>query len=173
MIFSIRAIIRDLVAPEHRLSCSPKLWREGLMELRRRGQGRRESGAFLLGHRRGERRIITRFIYYDDLDPGCLDAGIVVFDGVGYGPLWQLCRATGLNVVADIHTHPGLPRQSPADRDHPMVAVPGHIALIVPELAQRTVRPTELGIYKYMGEHCWRDHSGPSAGRFFYVGLWG
>lgn len=143
------------------------------MELRRRGEWRHESGAFLLGSRCGEQRTIKRFIYYDDLDPNCLDTGIVIFDGTGYGPLWQLCRATGLSVVADIHTHPGLARQSPADRQHPMVAVSGHIALIVPEFAQRLVHSAELGIYEYRGEHRWLDHSGPEAGRFFYIGVWG
>src|SRR5512140_623886 len=100
MSFSIRATIRGLEAPEHRLSCPAKLWAAGLKELRRRGGGRRESGAFLLGtEERGSRRV-HRFVYYDDLDPRCLDRGIVVFDGSGYGPLWQMCRETELSVVA-------------------------------------------------------------------------
>lgn len=173
MTFSIRATIRAVAAPEHRLSCSTKLWRAGLAELARRGHGRRESGAFLLGRQRGARRAVERFVYYDDLDPQCLDTGIVVFDGAGYGPLWALCRETGLRVVADVHTHGCAPRQSPLDGDNPMVATPGHIALIVPDFAQRVVGPAELGVYEYQGEHRWRDHSGCQAGRFFYVGMWG
>lgn len=173
MTFSIRAIIRGLVAPEHRLSCSSRLWRAGLMELKRRGDGRRESGAFLLGTQQGERRVVKRFVYYDDLDPHCLDTGIVVFDGAGYGPLWQLCRETRLAVVADVHTHGCRPRQSPDDRDNPMVAQAGHIALIVPEFAQRLVASAELGIYVYEGQYRWRDYSGPTAQNFFYIGIWG
>ncbi len=173
MNFSIRKTIRALVAPEHRLSCSSKLWRAGLTELRRRGDGRRESGAFLLGSRDGERRAISRFVFYDDLDPGSLDTGIVVFDGVGYGPLWRMCRETGLQVVADVHTHPGISRQSSADRDNPMVAERGHLALIVPEFARRRVGPSELGIYEYEGDHRWCDHTGKKAGKFFYIGMWG
>ena len=39
-----------------------------------------------------------------------------------------MCRETGLSVVADVHTHGGIPRQSDADRRHPMIAVTGHIA---------------------------------------------
>ncbi len=104
MTFSIRATIRVLAAPEHRLSCSTGLWRAALAELGRRGQGHHESGAFLLGHQRGARRGVERFVYYDDLDPHCLDTGIVVFDGGSFGPLWALCRETGLSVVADLHT---------------------------------------------------------------------
>lgn len=173
MIYSIRAIIRGLVAPDHRLSCPSKIWGDGLTELRRRGQGRRESGAFLLGIRNGKLRSIYCFVFYDDLDPLCLDSGIVVFDGAGYGKLWQLCRESGLTVVADIHTHLGLPYQSLADRNHPMVAVVGHIALIVPNLAARPVQTQELGIYEYKGAHNWINHSEKSPGKFFYIGIWG
>jgi proteasome lid subunit RPN8/RPN11 len=161
------------VAPEHRLSCPTQLWREGLQELRRRGRGRHESGAFLLGHRDGEKRDVRRFVYYDDLDTHCLDTGIVVFDGAGYGPLWQLCRETGLQVIADVHTHEHRPRQSELDRDNPMIATRGHIALLVPRFAERIFRPHELGVYEYKGEHRWRDLSGARASRYFYVGFWG
>lgn len=174
MTFSIRALIQDLVAPESRLVCSAKLWRHGLEGLRRCGEGRRESGAFLLGRQQGRRRIVNRFILYNDLDPHCLDTGIVVFDGAGYGPLWRLCRETGLEVVGDIHTHPdGIARQSGADRANPMVAIPGHIALIVPKFAERPFGPRELGIYEYGGAHRWHCHSGPAAAKFFYIGMWG
>lgn len=173
MTFSLRKTIRALVAPEHRLSCSSRLWRAGLDELHRRGGERRESGAFLLGNRNGDRREISRFIFYDDLDPRSLETGIVVFDGAGYGPLWRMCRETGLQVVADIHTHPGVARQSYADRDNPMVAERGHLALIVPEFARRWVGASDLGIYEYEGDHRWRDRTGKKASKFFYIGMWG
>lgn len=60
--------------------------------MQRRGEGTHESGAFLLGYQQGSRRIVKKIIYYDDLDPYCFDHGIVIFDGSGYGPLWQICR---------------------------------------------------------------------------------
>jgi proteasome lid subunit RPN8/RPN11 len=173
MTFSIRKIIRAFAAPEHRLSCSSRLWRDGFEELRRRTEGTHESGAFLLGDRDSERRRITRFVYYDDLDPHSLETGIVVFDGAGYGPLWQICRETGLTVVADVHVHGGLPYQSQSDRENPMIALPGHIALIVPDFAERLVGADELGIYEYKGEHQWTAHIGKGAYKFFYVGFWG
>ena len=174
MTFSLRATIRALAAPEHQLSCPTALWRHGLAELARRGEVRHESGAFLLGRQHGVRRRVERFVYFEDLDPRSLDTCIVVFDGAGFGPLWALCRQTGLRVVADVHTHgDGPARQSPLDRDNPMVAQAGHVALIVPDLARQAVKPAELGVYEYLGEHRWRDHSGPRAGRFFYVGMWG
>ncbi len=173
MIYSIRASIRERVAPDHRLSCSSRLWRALLHELARRGGGHRESGAFLLGKRVGNRRVVHGFICYDDLDPHCLDKGIVVFDGAGYGLLWQHCRKARLEVVADVHTHGGLAQQSTADQDHPMIATPGHIALIVPGFALRLVGARELGVYEYLGEHRWQSYDGKAAGCFFYIGFWG
>jgi hypothetical protein len=173
MTFSIRTIIRALAPPEHRLSCSSRLWREGLEELRRRGDDRHESGAFLLGRSSGEQRRIERFVYYDDLDPHSLDTGIVVFDGAGYGPLWKICRESRLKVVADVHTHEFAPSQSLADKANPMIATRGHIALIVPRFAERVFLPGELGIYQYEGGHRWHVHSGDGARFFFYVGFWG
>lgn len=173
MNYSIPAIIRGLVAPGHRLSCSTRLWADGIRELNRRGKGRRESGAFLLGTISGNRRSIKRFIFFDDLEPHCLDTGIIVFKGTGYGSLWQLCRESGLSAVADVHTHPGMARQSGLDRTNPMIAKQGHIAIIIPDFAQKMVSPGELGIYEYMGSHRWHDSSGKTAHKYFYVGLWG
>lgn len=173
MSFSLRATIRALVAPEHGLSCSVRLWTRGLAELRRRGGGRRESGAFLLGNQENRTRRVLDFVFYDDLEPHCLNTGIVVFRGAGYGPLWQRCRDTGLTVVADVHTHGGAPIQSGADRAHPMVAKEGHVALIVPDFATRQVGASDVGIYEYRGSHKWTHHGGLRARRFFYIGLWG
>ena len=81
MTFSIRATIRALAAPKHRLSCPGKLWRQGISEVARRGEGCRESGAFLLGRRHGSCGQVEQFAYFDDFDPSCLDSGIIVFDG--------------------------------------------------------------------------------------------
>ena len=173
MTFSIRARIREFVAPNHSLSISSGLWRKGLAELHRRGEGQRESGAFLLGILAGKHRSITRFIFFDDLDPHCLDSGIVVFDGSGYGPLWEMCRKNNLKVIADVHTHPSKPYQSTADRDHPMIAHPGHVALIVPEFACRTFAANQLGIYVYQGNHQWVNYSGKTGKKYFYIGMWG
>ena len=52
-----------------KLSLSVWLWSRLLGDLRRRGAGRRESGAFLLGRSDGPRGRITTYLCYDDLDP--------------------------------------------------------------------------------------------------------
>ena len=172
MSFSIRATIRDLLAPEHQISCSSCLWQQGMAELKRRGKGHRESGAFILGWREGNKRRIAKYIYYDDLDPHCLDSGIIVLDGSVVGRLWKICRKTGFVVVADVHTHAGRPYQSKIDQVNPMIGVAGHIAIIVPGLAMQKVKASELGVYEYRGRHQWQPHLDREAARFFYIGRW-
>lgn len=172
MNFSIRATIRDLVAPDHRISCPARLWQSGLAELKRRGRGCRESGAFLLGQQEGGKRRIVQIVYYDDLDPHCLDSGIVIFDGSYYKDLWKICRETGLKVLADVHTHPDLPLQSDADRKNPMIGVAGHVAIVIPNLAMKTVKTHQLGVYAYQGNYAWQSYLGKEAAKFFYIGRW-
>jgi hypothetical protein len=176
MISSIRATIRAFAAPEHLISCAPGLWRNCLQELARRGRGRCESGAFLLGAEAVSggrpRRRVTRYVCYDDLDPHALDSGIIDFDGSGYPPLWAICHAERLKVVADVHTHPGVAAQSGIDKLNPMIAARGHIAFIVPHFASTVPPHSALGIYEYLGSHEWLDHTGVHADRCFYTGFW-
>jgi hypothetical protein len=156
-------------APQPRLQIDAGLW-EGLLDgLRERGRGVRESGAFLLGISEGPERIATKFVLYDDLDPNCLNEGYVYFDGHYYGRLWEICDREGLSVVADVHCHPYGPGQSHSDKTHPMVSIPGHIALIVPHYAQGPVSAGDVGVYVYRGRHRWRTYRGSRAARVLEI----
>ena len=172
MNFSIAKIIRRLFAPSHELSCAAAVWRRLTRDLRARGGGKRESGAFLLGYieNDGRRRIID-YVLYDDLDPHSLDTGIVRLDGRHFGRLWDLCRERGVTVIADVHTHPYGAGQSDSDRAHPIIARAGHIALIVPDFAAPPIPRQKLGIYRYGGARKWETISPAMRRRFFHVGL--
>lgn len=171
MIFSIRATIRALAAPNHRISCPRRLWTYLTRELWRRGDGTHESGAFLLGSARGERLAVSALAFYDDLDPHAYDSGVCVLDGNAFAELWKICRARRLTVVGDAHTHPGVAKQSGADRTNPMVARIGHVAIIIPNYARAPVDLTSLGIYEYCGDHQWKTLMS-SGGGSLYVGFW-
>lgn len=148
---------------------------QGLSELRARGEGKRESGAFLLGTISNRRRHIQHFAYFDDLSPGAFDTGCIVFEQHGYSKLWQLCRQIGMQVVADVHTHPQQAFLSHIDKANPMIPQPGHIAIVLPNFAQDTFHHHSLksyGLYRYLGEQRWKDYSGASASKFFYIGRW-
>jgi proteasome lid subunit RPN8/RPN11 len=165
-----RERLRNLVwRPAPLLIVDRRVWRRILSELRIRGQLERESGAFLLGTRA---RNIVDAVYFDDLDPNCLTGGIS-FAGSAYGRLWDTCSARDLEVIGDVHTHPGdWVAQSGTDRAHPMIAREGHVALIVPAFADRIVPASEVGVHEYLGSGRWRSAFGLEAGRMLRIDRW-
>jgi proteasome lid subunit RPN8/RPN11 len=97
---------------------------------------------------------VTAIAYYSDLDPHSLTGGID-FHADGYTKLAKICDEQELIVVADIHTHPLTAGQSRIDRQHPMIAIRGHIALISPNYAQGRVGLEDLSAYLYQGNGDW------------------
>jgi proteasome lid subunit RPN8/RPN11 len=82
--------------------------------------------------------------------------------------VWSECRRRGLQVVADVHTHPGGAGQSDVDQANPMIPERGHLALIIPNFARKLYFPGEVGIYEFRGREGWIDHSDHGS-RFFAV----
>ena len=85
--------------------------------------------------------------------------------------VWKECRTRGLQVVADVHTHPAGYGQSSVDRSHPMIPERGHLALIIPSFAAREYLPGRIGIYEFLGQGRWADHSARGSD-FFAVKGW-
>lgn len=109
---------------------------------------------------------MCKFVCYDELDESALDSGIVMVHAVGFVRLWEICQRKDLRVLADVHTHPTeWIEQSESDRTHPMVAQPGHIALILPNYAKpNRKRLAGAAVYEYLGDHnwkCWPTKSAP------------
>ena len=146
--------------PKPCLRISHTLWTELTGELHRRTQGFHESGAFLMGQKSGTERVATAVVYYDQLDPEAYDTGVCVLHGDAFGQLWDRCATLGLSVVADAHVHVLRARQSRADKENPMIAQPGHLALIFPLMARSPVRRWSVGVYEYLGNYRWRSHGG-------------
>lgn len=140
------------------------LWASLLAHLRERGGGIRESGAFLLGHKTDAGRTVTRFLPYERLQTDALHDDYVALTAASFAKLWAICRTDNVSVVADVHTHRFGPGQSRSDRANPMVALKGHIALIVPRFAQGRVRPQDVGLYVYEGNHVWAGYSSLEVG---------
>jgi hypothetical protein len=172
MNFSIKASIRARVAPRHRLACAKGVWDVILVELERLGGRRHEAGVFLLGKLRGAHREVQAAIFYDDLDSEAYDSGVCVLHGDAFAKLWAICREKNMTVVADAHTHPAGALQSSSDKANPMVARPGHIAIIIPDYAQAPVDPESIGIYEYRGNHDWTNRSPAGSPGFLYTGFW-
>jgi hypothetical protein len=153
------------VLPDPALHLHRAYWLNLGQELHRRTEGRHESGAFLLGTRNGAARAATAVVFYDELDPRAYATGICVLHADAFGRLWDRCAASGLAVVADVHVHPLGARQSPSDRENPMIARPGHLALILPLMARLPIRRWSVGLYEYLGDHQWRSRGGRNIAR--------
>ena len=148
------------MAVKHPIKITRGTWRSLVSELERRGQGRRESGAFLLGTRGDSARKIVRFVCYDDLDPQSLQRGIVTLHASGMSALWDLCREQSLQVLADVHTHPTSDtRQSGTDRHYPMIPVAGHVAMILPDFGDTSRWSMKgIGIHVFEGGGRWTSY---------------
>jgi proteasome lid subunit RPN8/RPN11 len=151
----------------HRLEVAAWLWRELMQSLRQRGRGLRESGAFLLGERLQlqSRSVLRNWVQYEDLDPACEEHEIIRLSTDAFPRLWDTCDRLKLQVIGDIHTHPGGPRQSESDRAHPMMAIAGHLALIAPHFALGEVKPRSVSLNVYQGKQKWRSYLGWRAAR--------
>jgi hypothetical protein len=146
--------------PPPRLRCDRQVWANGVAELARRTLNQtRESGAYLLGRESRGASVILDFIFYDDIDPHALDTGEVTIRQTALPKLWALCRERGYGVVADVHVHPGSFHQSGSDQANPVMPRAGHIAMILPNFARNRPVPGEIGIYEFLGNGRWRNHT--------------
>jgi hypothetical protein len=165
-------VFSDLFGRRAVLRFRPEIWAQMVSELARRAGGVRESGAFLLTQTDPGSKSVTSVVYYDDLDPDALDGGVSLY-APAFGRLWSICAAHRLRVMGDVHTHPGrFTKQSHIDRDNPMVARVGHIALIIPDLATGVVKAVDVGVHRYLGDAGWSSSFGREASRLVYVGRW-
>jgi hypothetical protein len=80
--------------------------------------------------------------------------------------LWELCRKRGYGVVADVHVHPAGYGQSGSDQADPIMPRAGHIAFIIPDFASRETGPEGIGMYEYLGDGKWTDHTREGSGFF-------
>jgi proteasome lid subunit RPN8/RPN11 len=140
------------------------MWRRLILDLRARGGGKRESGAFILGDRNGSVDRARIFVPYDELDPAAFESGIIRFGSSGYPKLWEICRKRKQRVVADVHAHPSTwVNQSDSDQAHPMIPEAGHLAIILPNFADTSWWTlTGVGLHEYLGSRRWRPQSHPS-----------
>ena len=146
------------------LEVPARLYEQLIQDLAASGRGVRESGAFLLGTIDGRIRKVTSYIMYETIAPvSSREHDYVALTGQEMAAAWDHCYRVGLEVVADVHTHPLGPAQSLSDRAHPMVSVAGHVALIVPQFAMRDPTPADLGVHIFHGDSRWTSMFGEQA----------
>jgi len=142
------------------LEVPASLWADLVAHLRQQSGGVRESGGFVLGRKTNSARVATVFLPYEQLEADALHDDFVSLSAASFAMLWSICRTNNLSVVADIHTHRFSAGQSLSDRTNPMVALPGHIALILPNFGRDESHLSGARLYVYRGEHRWQSLSG-------------
>ena len=148
------------------LSLPHRVYADLVQDLVRSGAGVAESGAFLLGGINGDERRVDGYLLYEAVAPQSRrQHAYVAFTAEEMSRAWDYCYREGVQVVADVHTHPTGPAQSLSDRAHPIVSLPGHVALIVPYFALRNPQPTDLGVHQFLGRGRWRSLFRADAGR--------
>lgn len=146
------------------LEMSTRLYEQLIQDLAASGRGVRESGAFLLGKANGRIRKVMSYLMYETIaHVSSRKHDYVTLTGQEMAAAWDHCYRVGLEVVADVHTHPLGPAQSFSDRAHPMVSVAGHVALIVPQFAMRKPTPADLGVHIFNGDSRWTSMFGEQA----------
>lgn len=81
------------------------------------------------------------------------------FNGHKFGKVWEVCKTLDMDIVADVHVHPAGYGQSPSDQENPMKLEAGHLAIILPDYAKGYQNPGEFGIYEYLGQRRWTNHT--------------
>lgn len=129
-----------------------------ISNLARAGGGVAESGAFLLGVPSSGTRRITAYLPYEQVAPQSRrQHSYVAFTAEETARAWDHCARHGVQVLADVHTHPFGPQQSLSDREHPIVSLTGHVALIVPNFAVGNPQPVDLGVHMFLGQGRWHS----------------
>jgi hypothetical protein len=80
------------------------LWAAVILDLRQRGAGVRESGAFLLGRDDRDPARVTSYICYDDVDPERISRAPSPSTPPAAPALWRHCKAMQLDLLLDVHT---------------------------------------------------------------------
>lgn len=144
------------------------LWDGLVAQLHARTGGEtHESGAFLLGQMTEHGRRVSEVLYFDDLHPEVHARGVVDLPAAAFRRLWAIVRERGVQVVGDVHVHPHSARQSLIDRQNPLIAMRGHVAIILPNFARPRIRRWSVGVYVYEGDHQWE--MGGGCGQRFLV----
>ena len=149
---------KAMSSPVKPLEFRAGLWSALMEDLRHRGNGLRESGAFLLGTVDKDGRVVREWLPYDDLDAAAQNFDYVRLSTNAFSKLWEACLMRQMEVVADVHTHPCGPAQSPSDRANPMISLPGHVALVVPHFALGDIRPVDVSVNVYLGKGRWKSY---------------
>lgn len=140
-----------------KIRISQELWTKTWSGLRERGAAKREALCVWAGDRQHLPWEVTDVIFLGDL-PGV--EGFALFHRISREAVTQLfglLQAKGLDLIADVHTHPadwvGL---SETDQEHPLEYRIGFISVVLPNYATSEPLLEAAGVHEYTGSMKWK-----------------
>lgn len=134
-----------------------RLWLDTWGGLEARGAGRREAACVWAGPTESAGRV-NEVVFLDDLGEVCSGALHHRTPTATTRALFELLRSRGLEILADVHTHPSdWVELSQVDQEHPIEYRVGLLALVIPGFAVGEPSLDACGLHEYLGDLRWRQ----------------
>lgn len=130
-------------------------WFGIMKQLKKRSGNVNESAAYLLA--RPESTVIEDVLYPDDFDEHCLHPRYIDVSAEAMFRINRTLSASGLSIKIDVHSHPTYDvRPSTTDDANPVIGIPGHLSIIVPNYAQDIwASPSTWSAQMFLGKGQW------------------
>lgn len=128
-----------------------------------------EGVALFAGMREGNTFSITQTIIPRQKAGAVEDGLIYVVSGEELERIGLALYDNGLQLFAQIHSHPGAAYHSETDDAYPIVTVLGGISIVVPNFARGCVRISEWAIYRLLPITGWTEVTGKQKEGLFVI----
>lgn len=130
---------------------------EALAWLYKAGRRKVEGVALWAGIREGNTFLVKRTIIPQQ-DAGSIEDGLIyVVRGEELHRIALELFDSGMQLIAQIHSHPGEAYHSQTDDAYPIVTVTGGISVVVPNFAEGGLNLTEWAVYRFLPETGWTE----------------
>lgn len=138
------------------IKISSSLWQKTQKGLATRGAGERESACLWVGQRGKEIWLVKGIIFLDDIPGTISNRRYHHTPKEVVNKIYQVLRNEGLQIIADVHTHPGgNVEMSNLDKNHPIEYRIGLLSIILPNFGFAPVTLRNTGFHEYLGNDKW------------------
>ena len=134
---------------------------EALAWMQKAGQRNLEGVALWAGKRKGEHFFIQKTIIPNQ-EAANLEEGLIYV--VGGEELHRMALElfdSGMELIAQIHSHPGAAYHSDTDDAYPIVTVVGGLSVVVPNFAAGGLNLDEWAVYRLLPKMGWVEIDSP------------
>lgn len=114
-----------------------------------------EGVALFAGVREGDKFYIKQTIIPDQKSGSFEEGLLYVVEGNELHRISLELFDTGMQLIAQIHSHPREAYHSETDDEYPIVTVLGGISIVVPDFAQGGFNFSEWAVYRYLPKTKW------------------